>query len=88
MQKFIVSTVMAALLFSSTAALAAPPAAQSHGAAPCANCVMAARQATKLAVPRAGLYTVRQQPCNHDAVATNVRWGAAQKSCPHCKHMG
>lgn len=88
MKKLIISTVVALSVLSTTAAFAGPPARQASGA-PCnrPDCPMVGKVAN-VALPRAGQYGLGALPCRHGAVATNVRWGNAQKSCPHCNHSG
>ncbi len=84
MKKLIISTVMAFSVFSTAVAFAAPPA-RGETSAPCTHCLMGS---ANVAVPHAGQYGLGERPCRHDAVAANVRWGTAQKPCPHCNHAG
>jgi hypothetical protein len=62
----------------------AAPRARDTGNQPCTHCVMASAQQTAAAT-RGSLNGSAAKPCRHQA-ATAVRWGVAQKPCPHCAH--
>ena len=87
MKKLIMSTVMALSVFSTAVAFAGPPARETP-APPCRRCVMNGNKSANVALPHTGQYGLGEKPCRHGAVAANVRWGTAQKPCPHCNHAG
>ena len=84
MKKLIMSAAIIMSALSTFTAFAAPPARVTP-ATPCAHC---AHKVAETAFAQRGQHALGVQPCNHGAVATNVRWGNAPKPCPHCNHMG
>jgi hypothetical protein len=83
MTKYFAAKLALVTFVTAGTAFAAPPAGEpSHQ--PCAHCVMAAAQRTTSAM-RGSLYSNGVKPCRHQ-VASTVRWGVAQKPCPHCTH--
>ena len=83
MTKYFAAKLALITFVTASTAFAAPPARDS-GDQPCTHCVMASAQQAAAAT-RGSLYGTAVKPCRHQA-ATTVRWGVAQKPCPHCTH--
>jgi len=83
MTKYFAAKLALITFVTASTAFAAPPAHDSRDQA-CTHCVMTSAQSTA-AVTRGSLYGTAANPCRHQAVTT-VRWGIAQKPCPHCTH--
>ena len=82
--KNLLKTLAASIvLLSASVALAAPPA-QAPARTACSHCATQMSAKTP-AGPGATLFGGAHRPCQHGA-AIAVRWGNAQKPCPHCAH--
>ena len=83
MTKYIAAKLALITFVTASTAFAAPPARDS-GARPCVHCAMTGTAQSSV-MTRGALYGTTAQPCRNQA-ATAVRWGVAQKPCPHCTH--
>jgi hypothetical protein len=85
MTRYFAAKVAFVAFFVAGSALAAPPA-RGSGAQPCTHCIMMHSVKTSTAAMRGSPNGSSARPCLHQ-VSSKVRWGNAQKPCPHCSHM-
>jgi len=82
MTKYFAAKLVLVAFITASPAFAAP-AARDSGDRQCAHCAMSGT-AQSTVMTRGAPYRASAQPCRHQVAA--VRWGVAQKPCPHCAH--
>jgi hypothetical protein len=83
--KKLFSSVLAILIFATSAVAVAAPPASGAPATPCAHCRRAMRHGLGVRPPRAALFGADTHPCPHRG-STAARRGNGQKPCPERSH--